>query len=416
MKIAFICAVFPPEPPPAGVMARQLAAKLASDGHQVTMIVPFPNRPGGVIYPGFRRQLRLCTQTAERYLMVRCASFFIGRRRKSVSRILENISFGISSSWELWRGGRPDVMILETWPLLATFFSTMLARWWGVPYLYYVQDVYPEAAEEAGILSPGGLIGRVLRRCDRGFCAASAKVIVISETMRNLLAKSRRLSRERFAVVSNWIDESAFPVWNGELSWRRSMGISDSTFVALFAGTLGHVSGADILVEVARKLNGVPDALILCMGEGVHKHSMLQEVSRLGLTNIRFFPFQPGARVPEVQASCEVALLTVCPAHSDTSVPSKLISYLAASRPVICAAHAESAVAATIQDAGAGIIVPAGDAQAIADSIVHLMHEPDMLREMGKKGRRYFEEHFTFERAYAIFSELLSDTVATTPT
>ena len=407
MKITFICAVFPPEPAPAGVMACQLAARLASEKHRVTMIVPFPNRPEGVIYPGFHRQLRLSTETAEGYALIRCACVFIGKQRRSFRRVLENLSFGISSAWALWRAGRPDVLILETWPLLAAFFPVALARWWGVPYLYYVQDVYPEAAEEAGIFPAGGTISRVLRWCDRYFCLHSARVIVISETMRSLVASNRRLPHDRFTVIPNWIDESAFPIWEGERIWRRSMGIPDSAFVALFAGTLGHVSGAEVLVEVAQKLTHLQDILLLCIGEGVRKEAMRDGASGLGLTNIRFLPFQPGARVPEVQASCEVALLTVSPTQSDTSVPSKLISYLAASRPVVCAARADSTVAMTITDSGAGVVVPPGDAQAIADAIVHLMHNPRMLRQMGESGRQYFEENFTFKRAYARFSQLL---------
>src|ERR1035441_2287729 len=91
-----------------------------------------------------------------------------------------------------------------------------------------------------------GRDGRALRRWDRGLCWTSARVIVISETMRSLLAGNRRLPQDRFAVIPNWIDESQFPVWNGERAWRRSQGIPDSAVVALFAGTLGHVSGAEV--------------------------------------------------------------------------------------------------------------------------------------------------------------------------
>ena len=197
-------------------------------------------------------------------------------------------------------------------------------------------------------------------------------MIVISETMRNLLAGNRRLPQDRFAVIPNWIDESQFPVWNGERAWRRSQGIPDSAVVALFAGTLGHVSGAEVLVDVARRLSGMPGILILCIGEGVRKQAMVEEASRLGLKNIRFLPFQPSQRVPEVQASCDLALLTIHPDSSDSSVPSKLISYLAASLPIICAANTESAVARTLIDAKAGIVVRQGDAHAIADAVLQL--------------------------------------------
>jgi colanic acid biosynthesis glycosyl transferase WcaI len=412
MKITFICAVFPPEPAPAGVMAHQLATRLARDGHDVTMIVPIPNRPEGIIYPGYQKRLRSSTVTSEGYTLIRCANWLIGKKRRNVSRILENITFGLSSAWAAWRGGRPDVIITETWPLFATQFVASLANWWNVPYLYYRQDIYPEAAEQAGILNPAGTLARVCRAWDRHLCSHSAGVIVISETMRSLVSVNRQLPREHLTVIQNWMDESEFPVWKGNAAWRRSQDIGDAAFVAMFAGTLGHVSGVEVLVDVARSLQEETDIILLCIGEGGQKQAMVDEASRLELTNIRFLPFQPVKRVPEVLASCDAALLTMRPDSADSSVPSKLISYLAASRPIICAANSESAVALTVQDADAGLVVYPGDAQSIADAILQLKREPEMARQMGENARRYFEEHYTLERAYRQFSELLRNTEA----
>ena len=228
--------------------------------------------------------------------------------------------------------------------------------------------------------------------------------------MRRLAAANRNLPLDALSVVSNWIDESAFPVWNGENDWRRSLGISDDTFVVLFAGTLGHVSGAEVLVEVARILQGQKNILLLCIGEGVRKEPMIAEASRLELDNIRFLPFQCADRVPEIQASCQLALLTMHPNHSDSSVPSKLISYLAASLPVICAAHADSTVSAVVAEAGAGVVVPPGNAQAISDAILQLMRDPNLRRDMGNEARRHFEKHFTLEQAHRRIGTLLEST------
>ncbi len=122
MKITFICAVFPPEPAPAGIMAQQLAKRLTEDGHTVTMIVPLPNRPGGRVYPGFKRRLLSRTVSDEGYTVVRCANWLIGARRRTINRILENATFGLSSMWAALRSGRPDLIIVETWPLFAMSF------------------------------------------------------------------------------------------------------------------------------------------------------------------------------------------------------------------------------------------------------------------------------------------------------
>lgn len=411
MRITFICAVFPPEPAPSGVMAHQLVSRLVRDGHDVTMVVPIPNRPAGAIYSGHRRQLLSRTVTDEGYTLIRCANWLIGKQRRNVNRILENITFGMSSAWAVWREPCPDVIIVETWPLFASSAIAFIARLWSVPYLYYIKDVYPEAAEDAGIIRPAGTVSRICRSWDRFLCTHSARVIVISETMRDLVSRNRQMARGCFTVIPDWIDESAFPVWRGESRWRNSQGIPTDRFIALFAGTLGRASGVEILVEVAAALRLEEKILLLCIGEGVEKQSMQDEALRQGLQNILFLPFQPSALVPEFQACCEVALLTMRPNASDSSVPSKLISYFATSRPVICSANQKSAVARAVLEASAGLIVPPGDALAIAQAIMELEREPERVRQMGRNARRYYEEHFTLDRAYPQFLELLGNTV-----
>jgi colanic acid biosynthesis glycosyl transferase WcaI len=410
-RITFICATFPPEPTPSGVMAHQLAIRLAQDGHDVTMVVPFPNRPEGSIYSGFRRRLRTRETTKDGYTLVRCASWFIGRSRGHIHRILENVTFGLASTWATWREGRPDLIIAETWPILALQPVASLAKWWRVPFLNYVKDVYPEAAEEAGILGKSGILAKALRSWDSNLCKKSASVIVISETMRDLLSANRKLASDRFSVIPDWIDESKFPIWRADGAWRRSEKIGERDFVAMFAGTIGQVSGAEILIDVAKILAHIEDVLILCIGEGIRKQPMIDEARRLCLSNMRFLPFQPAERVPEVQSSSDVAILTMAPNSSDASVPSKLISYLAAARPVIVAANAHSAVARTVQLAEAGIVVPPGDAHGLANCILHLKRNSEDAKRMGRNARRWFEEHYTLERAYLQFTDLINMTL-----
>jgi len=392
-------------------MAQQLAARLAKDGHQVTMVVPFPNRPDGVLFPGFRRRLRSRTVAPEGYSVVRCANWLLGKRRRHIYRLLENITFGLSSAWAAWREGRPDVLILETWPMFATQMSALLADWWQIPYLYYVQDVYPEAAESLGILNPDGKVARLCRSWDRRLCSRSSATLVISKTMQNLLVRHRQLSSEHFVVIPNWIDGSTLKLLSGQSTWRREQGIPENAFVALFGGTLGEVSGVEVLIEVAQILHEEKDVLIVCVGEGTRKKSLEEAALRLRLKNFRLLPFQPQERVYEVQNAADVALLTIQPRYSNASVPSKLISYFAAARPVICAAATDSAVAQSVFEADAGVVVTPGDARAIAAGIVQIMRAPEAAVRMGANARRYFEEHYTLERAYSQFTHLLQRVV-----
>ncbi len=407
LKIMVVCPNFPPEPVAAGTMAEELAGRLTALGHTVTLLVQFPSRPKGELYPGYSRRLR-AVRTSGPLRVIRCGSWLVGSKRRHWNRIMENITFGLTSALNAFREERPDLLIVETWPLIAVQMLMLVARLWKTPCVYYVQDVYPEAAEELGVIRKTGWVASLLRMWDTRLCRSCAKVVAISESMRDLIC-ARGVGVERVAVIPNWVDSDRFPQrprWN---EWRVRIGIPESRFVAMFAGNLGLVSGADILVEVAERLQGHSDLLILCVGEGAIKGKMTGDSSRGGLTNLRFEPFQPPESLADMHGAADALLLTLRDGESDSSVPSKFISYLAAGRPVICSADRKSSVANIVRAAQVGIVTPPRDAAAIADAILQLRDDPGRAMQMGQNGRRHFEAHFTLNRALGQFTELLQE-------
>jgi len=177
----------------------------------------------------------------------------------------------------------------------------------------------------------------------------------------------------------------------------------------MFGGTLGYVSGVEILVDVARLLRERRDMLIVCIGEGIRKRQMIEQCRSLGLENIRFLPFQPRQRIAEVQGAANVTVLTMRPGYSDASIPSKLISYFASGRPVVCAAPSGSAVSRIVSQSGAGVVVEPGDPAALARALSNLFLCPAETEQMGRAARAYFERHFTLDRAHAQFSAVLEE-------
>lgn len=390
-------------------MASELARRLAAEGHHITLVVQFPTRPEGVVHKGYTRRLRK-VQVIDGVRVIRCASWAIGRQRRHLSRVLENLTFGLTGALNLLLERNPDVIISENWPLIATQFTMLVAWIRRTPVIYYVKDVYPEAAEEVGVLRKGGFISGCLRRWDRLLCRRSTAIVAISESMRQVIC-GRGVPGEKVTVICDWIDAAAFALPSGGgNAWRHEKGIPDSTFIAMFAGTIGLVSGADILIDVALALRDQPDFLLLCVGEGLLKDSMAEKARQYGLSNIRFLPFEPRERVVGMHASADLMLLTMQKGYPDVSVPSKLITYLASGKPVVCAVPPEAAVAQVVLGDDCGVVVPPGDAPSIARAILDIIHTPGAAARLGGNARVSFEKRFTFERAYAQFRDLLART------
>jgi colanic acid biosynthesis glycosyl transferase WcaI len=286
-----------------------------------------------------------------------------------------------------------------------------ICRHWQTPVIQYVKDVYPEALEYTGYIQSDGRLARLLRKWDSSTCRRSSQIAVISDGMKRLLCSTRGISSDKVTVIADWLDSGAFPLLPRDNDWRREAGIPAEQFLVLFAGTLGHVSGVEILVDVCRNLTHRADVTVICVGEGVLKENMEYAASAARLKNLRFLSFQPSGRVAEMHAAADATILTTQVGYPDASVPSKLISYLAAGRPVVCAADRASTVAAIVRDANAGVLAEPGDAGSIANAISYLLDHPAESKLMGENARWHFEEHFTFECAYRRFKTLIEELV-----
>jgi glycosyltransferase involved in cell wall biosynthesis len=89
-------------------------------------------------------------------------------------------------------------------------------------------------------------------------------------------------------------------------------------------------------------------------------------------------------------------------------VPSKVLSYFCAGRPVLLAVPGENLASKTVIEIGAGFAVEPGDLDGFCDAARRLIESPDLRRQLGQAGRRYAETHFDIGRIGDQFEALLS--------
>jgi colanic acid biosynthesis glycosyl transferase WcaI len=390
-------------------MAAELVRAWKDAGHDVFVICPAPNRPAGVLYPGFERALwRVSSHDEARCVRVR--SWLIGKERRPVNRVLENASFGLMSSLALLLSERPDVVVLESHPVLATGMALAVCAARRINVINYIKDIYPEAATAAAVIPKGSLIESALARLDRWNCAHAVRNVVISGRAATFLSRERRLPASRFAVVPDWLDLASIAPTEGGPAWRDEVGIGRDEFVCMFAGTMGLVSRVDVLLDVAERLRSDSGIRLVCVGQGVLKPKMEKEVARRGLKNLTLLPFQPRERVCDAQSAADVMLLTASAQMGATSVPSKLITYLAVGKPVICAAASDSDAASLVGDGGLGVVVPPENPAALAEAIQAMAaKDRAAISEMGQRSRAVALERYSLQSAVASFERLFAE-------
>jgi colanic acid biosynthesis glycosyl transferase WcaI len=178
--------------------------------------------------------------------------------------------------------------------------------------------------------------------------------------------------------------------------------------VVLYAGTIGLVSGAVVVAEAAARVTN-PDVVFLFVGGGEALGEVKARVSALGLQNVRFAPFQPRSRLADVQASADVGLVTLGPGLGRTSVPSKVLGYLAAGTPVLASVDGESDTARCVEQSG-GVVVPPGDGVALARAVDDLSRRN--LTWARAASRAAFLRDYTADVAVRKYVDLFEQVVA----
>ncbi|MFN2302538.1 MAG: glycosyltransferase family 4 protein, partial [Anaerolineales bacterium] len=194
-------------------------------------------------------------------------------------------------------------------------------------------------------------------------------------------------------VVYNWVDPTRIKPKPKLNSFAQNYKLTD-LFVVSYAGTMGWAQDMMTIVKSAALLRDEPKIVFLLVGDGVEKQKAQEEGKRLKLQNIVWLPMQPWRVYPEILASSNLSMINLHPSLKTPVVPSKLISIMAAARPVIACLPAESDARKIIDKAGCGLCVDAGDAKALSTAIIELSSNPELAKQLGHKGRIYMESNF----------------------
>ncbi|MDX6511811.1 MAG: colanic acid biosynthesis glycosyl transferase WcaI, partial [Gaiellaceae bacterium] len=286
----------------------------------------------------------------------------------------------------------------------------LVARRFDAPLVVISQDVFPEIAVELKRLENPAAI-EVLRRAIGYYLRHADRVVAIGETMRERLA-AKGAPRERLRVIPNWVDASTLTPQPRDNEWAREQGLADR-FVVMHSGNVGYAQNLDALVRAATFLRDLDDLTIAIVGEGSRRAVLMELAEMLETESVLFLPYQKREALPLSLSSADVHVVGLARGLSGYVVPSRLYGILAAGRPVIVAADAESETAQLVERTGSGVVVPPGRPELLAQAI-RRAHDGELdLEEMGRRGREYIvaeaDSRVAVGRYRALLDELLAE-------
>lgn len=387
MKILVLGINFAPELTGSGRYTSDFAVWLRDRGHDLRIIAASPYYPEWRIHPGYRGWTwRRDTVNAIRVL--RCPLWVPGAVTP-LARILHLLSFAATSLvpclWQALRF-RPDLVWAVEPTVCAAPAALLAARLCGARASLHVQDLEVEAL--CGLrLARRPRLRRILHAT---YGCLVRRFDMVSTICTHMQARLRRLgiAEERLCLFPNWVDTDAIRPLPAPSRLRRQWGLADDHVIALYAGSMGEKQGLEDLVEVAGRLRAHPDVRLVLCGDGAAR-GRLEQCFR-GCPNVTLLPLQPEARLNQLLNTADIHLLPQRPEAVAFALPSKFAGILASGRPVVAQADGGELAAATRR---CGILVPPGDAGAMAEAIVELAADPARRRRLGAVARELAVDH-----------------------
>ena len=406
MRIVYLSQYYPPEMGAPAARVSAFARRWAAAGHDVTVLTTFPNHPTGVIPESYRGRLR-AIEDDHGVRVVR--TFIYAAPNKGIAkRSLSYASFALSAIGQGWGPiGRPDVLIATSPQFLALASGWVLSRLRGVPLVVEIRDLWPDSIVAVGALPAASTAIRLLKRCE-GFAYRQADLVV--SVTRSFMPLLRERGARKVAFVPNGADPAAFAAAAERASVRSKYGLG-SGFVASFVGTLGMAHGLDVVLDAAERLRDRKDVTFWLVGEGARRAELEGEARRRQLANVRFEGQVPRSDVPGVLAASDAALVLLRPDPVfETVLPSKMFEAMAARCPVILGVGGEAK--ALLEESGAGVAIPPGRADALADAVVALAGDPARRTALGERGWGFVTGRFTHDALAREYAAILDELVA----
>ncbi|HDY67064.1 MAG TPA: colanic acid biosynthesis glycosyltransferase WcaI [Candidatus Scalindua sp.] len=392
-----------PEKTAIGPFTSCLCEYLADREHEVTVVTAFPHYPEWRVHDGYQGKVFLHERING--ILVYRSYVYVSGKPNTVQRIAYDSSFSLSAFVSGLLVRKVNIIVCISPPLQLGLMACILSKLKGVPFLFHIQDLLPDAAVNLGMLRDRRLVG-LAHRLEKFIYQKAAAVGVISPGFaENLYCKG--VPKSKVYYLPDWIDIDFIKPLDRNNIFRKQNNLPESDFLVMYAGNIGKKQALETVLDTASILRRQKDIAFFIVGEGAAKAALVNKAEEMNLSNVRFFPLQPKKMLPCMLSAADVLVLTQQAGITDICLPSKLLTNMASARPIVAGVNDRSETARAIRDAEAGLVVAPENAQAVAGAILRLRSSSQLREELGTNGRAFVSEHFEKLKVLKKFERLL---------
>lgn len=297
-----------------------------------------------------------------------------------------------------------DLIVYSTPPITFSKVIRYIKNRDGAYSYLLLKDIFPQNAVDMGMMRKDGLLHSFFRRKEKKLYAISDTIGCMSQANREyILTHNSEIDNSKVEVNPNTIIPSSVRYTQEEKeSIRLRYGLSVNQRIFVYGGNLGVPQGIDFLIEVLEHLDE-PNAHILIVGNGTRYKKIQKLFDGHDPENATLIQWLPKKEYDQLLGACDVGLIFLDPRFTIPNFPSRLLSYLEMSLPVISATDKHTDLGKVIEEAGCGISVLSGDIASMLEAIHRL--STVSLSDWQKNARALLEAQFTADRSYDLIRE-----------
>ena len=404
MRILFVCQHYWPEP----FNSTDVCETLVSHGHEVTVLTGLPNTgmPGNDTLPEYRGGKRLEeTHNGVRILRVKMHP----RKYGAVHRVANYLTFWHNANKAAKKLDETFDVVLgyQFSPIMQVDPGVKYAEKTGTPIMILSFDLWPESLVAGGI-KRGTPPFRWIEGVSKRIYASADTLAITSPRFRDYFEDELGLK----GIETVYIPQYAEDLF-ANTDAPAPQGYDESKVTFTFAGNVGAAQGIETLVRAASLLSSDDRVAFHVVGSGSRFEECKSLAGQLGVGNLTFHGRHELEEMPSFYAASDCMLATFSnDPLLDWTLPRKVQTYMAASKPIICTSMGEAK--RVVEEAACGYCCPPDDPQALADLCARLADlEPAQRQAMGKSGGEYYAEHFAKDQFFEALERELGKLVGT---
>jgi colanic acid biosynthesis glycosyl transferase WcaI len=233
---------------------------------------------------------------------------------------------------------------------------------------------------------------------------SSDHLIIISKEFFTQL-ETWKVNKDNITYIPNWgnVDHISNET-SKDLKFLHSNFLDSKKFRLVYSGTLALKHDPNLILNIA-KANLDIEILVVATGTGYKK---LKE-NRYLPNNIKLLPIQPFHRLNTILNSADIFLAMISEDASKFSVPSKILNYFCAGKPIILSAPVNNLASQMILESKAGKTFDPKNFNDLKNFIDILKKDAKLRSQMSHFGRSYAEKNFDIRMISKKFENIFDD-------